>query len=174
MSAGSVAIHCKAGLGRTGVLICCYMMKHFQLTAREALGYIRVCRPGSVIGQQQLYLQRQEARMRTAGLNLPHVSCSILFLEPMSGNSALWTYNSWLCSLILHMMSLFFLDSRSDNLYNTERCTTPQIILLSNLWSPRSFCHFQVHNCPTTSSMRSWLAMKYRPHRDLDVSLLWS
>lgn len=49
-------VHCKAGLGRTGVLICCYMIKHFGFTAQEAMGYIRVCRPGSVIGPQQHYL----------------------------------------------------------------------------------------------------------------------
>ena len=77
LRAGGVAIHCKAGLGRTGVLICCYMMKHYQLTAREALGYIRVCRPGSVIGHQQLFLLRQEARMHQAGRKLSQVSsCS--------------------------------------------------------------------------------------------------
>ena len=49
-------MHCKAGLGRTGVLICCYMIKHFRFTAQEAIGYIRICRPGSVIGPQQNYL----------------------------------------------------------------------------------------------------------------------
>jgi len=27
---GALAVHCKAGLGRTGLLICCYMMKHFK------------------------------------------------------------------------------------------------------------------------------------------------
>mmetsp|Transcript_4965 Transcript_4965/g.10684 ORF Transcript_4965/g.10684 Transcript_4965/m.10684 type:complete len:710 (+) Transcript_4965:238-2367(+) len=60
---GALAIHCKAGLGRTGVLICCYIMKHYRFTAEEVIGYIRVCRPGSVIGPQQNFLRDVEARM---------------------------------------------------------------------------------------------------------------
>lgn len=54
---GALAIHCKAGLGRTGVLICSYLMKHYRFTAEEVIGYIRVCRPGSVIGPQQGFIR---------------------------------------------------------------------------------------------------------------------
>ena len=32
---GALAVHCKAGLGRTGTLMCCYMMKHYGFTAEE-------------------------------------------------------------------------------------------------------------------------------------------
>lgn len=64
---GAIAVHCRAGLGRTGTLIGCYMMKHHGFSAREAIAWLRVCRPGSVIGYQQLFLEQLEKRMHAEG-----------------------------------------------------------------------------------------------------------
>lgn len=57
-----VAVHCGAGLGRTGTLLACYLVKT-GLTADGALKRIRAARPGSVETPQQeaaihMYAQR--------------------------------------------------------------------------------------------------------------------
>uniref|UniRef100_A0A182PFX0 protein-tyrosine-phosphatase n=1 Tax=Anopheles epiroticus TaxID=199890 RepID=A0A182PFX0_9DIPT len=64
---GAVAVHCKAGLGRTGTLIGAYLIKHYKFTAAEAIGWLRVCRPGSVIGQQQMWLKTKQTELLNAG-----------------------------------------------------------------------------------------------------------
>ena len=50
-------IEITAGLGRTGTLLALYMMKHYRLSAAECIAWLRICRPGSVIGPQQHFLE---------------------------------------------------------------------------------------------------------------------
>ena len=64
---GVLAVHCKAGLGRTGSCIACYMMKHYAWTASQCIAWLRICRPGSVIGPQQHFLEEQQSKMWKRG-----------------------------------------------------------------------------------------------------------
>ena len=66
-TSGAVAVHCKAGLGRTGSCIGAYMMKHFRFTAEEVIGWLRIVRPGSIIGPQQQFMKEIEQRMWREG-----------------------------------------------------------------------------------------------------------
>ena len=58
--AGAIAVHCKAGLGRTGTLIGIYAMKNYKISAEAFIGWNRIARPGSVLGPQQVYLGQVE------------------------------------------------------------------------------------------------------------------
>ncbi|KAM8716171.1 hypothetical protein ACLKA7_003110 [Drosophila subpalustris] len=64
---GAIAVHCKAGLGRTGSLIGAYMMKHYGFSALEAIAWLRLCRPGSVIGHQQQWMEDKQSWLWSEG-----------------------------------------------------------------------------------------------------------
>ena len=60
---GAVGVHCAQGLGRTAVMIALFCMHKYKCTAREIITWLRICRPGSVVGLQQHYLVTMESRL---------------------------------------------------------------------------------------------------------------
>lgn len=85
---GAVAVHCFAGMGRTGTLIACYMIKHLDFNAAEATAWCRLCRYGSIIGVQYKFLERHESVLKLMGLQykkLNNYQSNCNFLRPICG-----------------------------------------------------------------------------------------
>jgi atypical dual specificity phosphatase len=48
-----VMVHCAAGIGRTGTILACYLVKYHKLSATNAIEKIRKERPGSIQSESQ-------------------------------------------------------------------------------------------------------------------------
>ena len=60
---GAIAVHCRAGQGRTGTFCAAYLMWKYQFTAKMAIAWVRMCRPGSVYGPSQQALVKMEPNL---------------------------------------------------------------------------------------------------------------
>lgn len=48
-----VMVHCAAGIGRTGTILACYLVKYQKMSAKDAIEKVRSERPGSVQSESQ-------------------------------------------------------------------------------------------------------------------------
>jgi len=56
-----VMVHCAAGMGRTGTILACYLVKYQKYSAKDAIEKVRTERPGSIQSEgQELAIQFYE------------------------------------------------------------------------------------------------------------------
>ncbi|CAI5760561.1 unnamed protein product [Candida verbasci] len=89
---GRIAVHCKAGLGRTGCLIGAHLIYTHGFTANECIAYMRMIRPGMVVGPQQhwLYLHQNDFRDWRFTMCLDNRPCELI-----GGLNALCNYDEF-------------------------------------------------------------------------------
>jgi len=92
------AVHCKAGLGRTGTCIGAYLMKHYGFTAKEVIAWMRICRPGMVIGPQQQYMEKIQHLMWEEGVAAGYIEMPMESSESSSGDPIIKTVEESLTS----------------------------------------------------------------------------
>ena len=79
LSQGRVAVHCHAGLGRTGVLISCHLIYNRQMNADEAIRYIRQKRENSIQTAGQITFIHEFERSLMTFSGVFSYRCFILF-----------------------------------------------------------------------------------------------
>lgn len=89
-----IAIHCHAGLGRTGLAIVCYMIYEKRMGSDEAIQLVRKRRPGSVQNKKQTaFAQNFEKFVESLRVYYPPVCLpSPMALSDVLNNQSLYLF----------------------------------------------------------------------------------
>ncbi|KAI5614506.1 protein tyrosine phosphatase domain-containing protein 1, partial [Silurus asotus] len=135
---GKMAIHCHAGLGRTGVLLACYLVFTSRMTADQAILFVRAKRPSSIQTRGQLLCVREFARF------VAPLHCVFSSVEPRAHAFTLSQYlarqrhllHGYEARHMKHVPKIVYLVCRllldiAENRHMTEESYLPQIPDLS-------------------------------------------
>eukprot|EP00604_Paraphysomonas_vestita_P002944 CAMPEP_0174820818 /NCGR_PEP_ID=MMETSP1107-20130205/4867_1 /TAXON_ID=36770 /ORGANISM="Paraphysomonas vestita, Strain GFlagA" /LENGTH=230 /DNA_ID=CAMNT_0016036851 /DNA_START=734 /DNA_END=1423 /DNA_ORIENTATION=+ len=109
-------------------------MKHHRLTAEEAIGWLRIVRPGSVIGPQQQFMKDMQARLwregdimrQRMGISLPtEYDDTPLAAESKRSGSVLGDVDS--TSRLMSNLSLSSSDKKSSSMSNGLSSSKPNL-----------------------------------------------
>mmetsp|Transcript_52790 Transcript_52790/g.138887 ORF Transcript_52790/g.138887 Transcript_52790/m.138887 type:complete len:278 (-) Transcript_52790:1544-2377(-) len=78
----------KDGFGRTGTLVAAYLIKQHRFRVREAIAWVRIMRPGSIVGAQQHVLAALESEPRESpeAVIAPSASpCQLVAMSKVEG-----------------------------------------------------------------------------------------
>lgn len=59
LTEGKLAVHCHAGIGRTGVVLACYLVYTLRVKANDAIRYVRMKRPSAVQTRGQILIVQE-------------------------------------------------------------------------------------------------------------------
>lgn len=103
------------------------------MTAREAIAWMRICRPGSVIGHQQSWLESMQKELWQAGQQYR--------MKNYGNNDIVMRHKYGIYSIVQKLEKKYNMISLKENSSkNKGKKYTGEIIQLNNLCSLNYFC----------------------------------
>ncbi|TMW56221.1 hypothetical protein Poli38472_008869 [Pythium oligandrum] len=133
---GVVAVHSASGTGRAAFCVACFLVKHAQFTAAEAIGWIRFCRPGSIPRGYELLLTQMQASLWRDGdeyrRTMPENASPLTGMkEDATSNTRLTTHIS-IGKIALGRDSLLGTKEKTKEKENTPKTTARLIVQRSS------------------------------------------
>ncbi|MCS5707808.1 dual specificity protein phosphatase family protein [Candidatus Berkiella cookevillensis] len=102
-------VHCKAGRGRSVVMVICYLMQFLDYTPEEAIAFVREKRPEISLSKAQYhFIEQYRAEYRSDLTPLySKTSEQEMMLRPVNISPSFVSTPSWLASTLWYIVTLF-------------------------------------------------------------------